>query len=567
MKILRVNMKDSSIIYQDLNEDMKHLGGRALISYIMLNEVNPWCNPLGDENKIIVASGILAGTTVSCVNRISIGGKSPLTGTIKESNAGGTTSYRMARLGLRAIVLEDQPMNDNTYILYIEKGKTELIEANEFKHLGIYETAEILKKKYNDKIGLVAIGPAGEKLYQAAGIANMDNDGVPSRFSGRGGLGAVMGSKGIKAIVINDKEGEALEISNEELFNATRKTISNTIVTNDAIANSYTKFGTANLVNLTNSIGALPTRNFSNGSFEGKDNINGQTLYDLITQRGGEGKPSHACMPGCLIRCSNIFPDESGKAIVSPIEYETIGLLGSNLAIDNFDDICRMNYICNDLGLDTIEIGGALGVAMEAGVLEFGDGKGAIATLESIKEDSILGKVIGQGAAVTGSVFGVRRVPVAKNQTMAAYDPRAIKGLGVTYATSTQGADHTAGQTLRAPVEHTKAEGQVAASRNAQISNTMHDCIGTCFFVGGAIKGEVKLLSDLYTAMCGEVFSPDDFTLIAKETLLREREFNKRAGFTSSDDRLAEFFYKEKNPVTNTVFDVSQDEMDELFNF
>lgn len=565
MFIIRVNMSSQKVTIEDVDSKWQKLGGRALVSQIMIDEVQPNCDPLGEDNKIIIAPGLLAGTTVSCVNRISIGGKSPLTGTIKESNAGGTTAYKLARLGVKAIILEG--LSTALSILYISKGEIELKPAEELCGVGVYGTAEALKEKYGKNIGLVINGPTGEKRCRAAGIANADNDGVPSRFSGRGGLGAVLGSKGIKAIVIDDRDVPGVTLSDEVGFNNLKKTISSMILSNEAVANSYTKFGTSNLVKFTDSIGALPTRNFSRGSFEGADGISGQRIYDLIMERKGDGKPSHACMPGCLIRCSNVFPDENGKALVSPIEYETIGLLGSNLSISDIDIVAKLNYMCNDLGLDTIEMGGAIGVAMEAGVIEFGDGDGAVSLLDEVRNNTYLGRVLASGASITGKVLGVTRIPVSKDQTMAAYEPRAIKGLGVTYATSPQGADHTAGQTLRAQVDHRKPEKQVETSRAAQIGNTMHDSIGTCFFVGGAIGGNIKLLADLYCAMTGEILTVDDFMQIAKDTLKRERKFNEAAGFNQVHDRLPEFFYKEINPDTGTVFDVEQEELNSLFEF
>lgn len=565
MKVLRTDLGNNSTNYEPIPEEWRHLGGRALISKIMTEEVEPVCDPLGPKNKLIIAPGILAGTTASCVNRISIGGKSPLTGTIKESNAGGNTAYKLARLGIKTVILEGIPKENKLKILFISDNKVKLFPAEELKELGVYETAEKLRNRFGKKIGMIINGQGGERLYRSAGIANTDNEGTPSRFSGRGGLGAVMGSKGIKAVVIDDSNAKGIIIQDEDLFKKTRSIITHTIINNEQIANSYTKFGTAGLVALTNSIGALPTRNFSNGSFEGSEKINGQRLYDLIKER--KGKTSHACMPGCLIRCSNIFPDEQGKPLVSPLEYETIGLLGSNCGIDNLDIIGKLNYLCNDIGIDTIEIGGAIGVAMEAGIIEFGDEEGTINLLNEVKNDTYLGKIIAAGASITGKILGVKRVPVSKDQTIAAYDPRAIKGLGVTYATSTMGADHTAGQTLRSPVEHTKTELQVETSKKAQIANTIHDCIGTCIFVGGAIMGNLQLLADLYTSMSGESWTVEDFMKMSKETLLRERKFNEDAGITIAHDRLAEFFYYEENPVTKTVFDVDEEEMKTIHDF
>ncbi|MGM0396479.1 MAG: aldehyde ferredoxin oxidoreductase family protein [Bacillota bacterium] len=565
MEVLRINLSKNNIKQENPPKDWQNLGGRALISKIMVDEVNPTCNPLGEDNKLIIAPGILAGTTVSCVNRISIGSKSPLTGTIKESNAGGTTAFKLARLGIKTIIIEGK--SDKPKILYISKDKIEIISAKEIWGMGVYGSAEKLKEKYNKKIGLVLIGPAGERQYRSAGIANNDNDGSPSRYSGRGGLGAVMGSKNIKAIIIDDGNTDEVPIHDEVKFKDSKKTITDMILGNDAIKNSYTMYGTSNLVKLTNSIGALPTMNFSKGSFEGSENINGQKIHDLIVERGGEGNTSHGCMPGCLIRCSNVFPDKDGKTIVSPIEYETIGLLGPNLAIGNIDTIAKLNYMCNDLGLDTIEMGGAIGVAMEAGVINFGDEAGALNILEEIRKDTYLGKIIASGASSTGKVLGITRVPTVKDQTMAAYDPRAIKGLGVTYATSTQGADHTAGQTIRANVDHRKPEGQVEASKGAQITNTLHDCLGTCFFLGGGIGGDLNLLGELYLSMSGVKLSLDELMKISKDTLKRERKFNTDAGFSSADDMLPEFFYKEENPDSGTVFDVDKNEMDKLFDF
>lgn len=567
MRILRVNLEQKEVHYVECPQDIEMLSGRALISKLMLEEVDPSCDPLGPRNKLILAPGILGGTTVSCVNRISIGAKSPLTGGIKESNGGGITGYKLGRLRVKALILEGQPLYEQWNILLVSGEKAELVPSGELQGLGVYETAEKLKERYGRHVGLVIIGPAGERLYRSAGIANSDMDGVPSRYSGRGGLGAVMGSKKIKAIVIDDSRVPGPLIADDELFKKTRQEISKTILENELIAETFTKYGTARMVKVVNSLGGLPTRNFSTGAFEGAENISGQKMYELITTRQGEGDPSHACMPGCLIRCSNVYPDEKGQALVSPLEYETIGLLGSNCGIDNLDVIARLNYICNDLGLDTIDAGGAIGVAMEAGVLSFGDAEGALGLLEEVRKDSYLGKIIAAGTALAGQILGVKRIPACKGQGIPAYDPRAIKGLGVTYATSPMGADHTAGHTIRVQIEHARSEGQVDASRHTQIAHTVHDCIGTCYFVEGAIKGKMELLANLASAMSGRSWSVEDMKTIARETLLREVKFNERAGFHPSGNRLPEFFCREENPASKTVFDVPQEEMDRIFNF
>jgi len=566
-KILRINTNSNDINFEEVSEEYNKLSSRALISKVLTNEVKPTCDPLGKYNKLIIAPGYLAGTTVTCVNRISIGAKSPLTGGIKESNAGGNTAYKLGKLNIKAIILENTPDNNETKILYISKDNTEIVEFPKIKNAGVYKSAEILKEKYGEKIGLILIGPVGEKMYVNSGISNTDNDGSPSRFSARGGLGAVMGSKGIKAIVIDDENASTPDIKDKNTFKDIQKQITNLVINNEAVANSYTKYGTSNLVDLINEMGALPTHNFSKGKFEQANNVSGKKLYELIEERKGEGKHSHACMPGCLIKCSNVFADKDGNTIVSPIEYETIGLLGPNCGIGSLDTIGKLNYKCNDLGLDTIETGGAIGVLMEAGVIDFGDETGALNLLEEVKKDSYLGKIVASGAGNAAKVMGVKRAPISKNQTMASYDPRGIKGLGVTYASSPMGADHTAGQTLRADVEHTKPEGQVEASKNAQINNAIHDSIGTCFFVGGAIKGKIELLASLITAMTGNEYTIDTLKNIAKDTLLREKDFNKNAGLTSAYDRLAEFFYEEENPDVSTVFDVKDEDIKKVHDF
>ena len=189
-------------------------------------------------------------------------------------------------------------------------------------------------------------------------------------------------------------------------------------------------------------------------------------------------------MPGCTIRCSNNYADANGESIVSPLEYETIGLMGSNLGIDDLDKIARLNWMVNDLGLDSIEIGAALGVAAKAGLMKFGDYERAEELIVEIKQNSPLGRLLASGATITGKVLGIEQVPAVKGQAMSAYEPRAIKGTGVTYATSPQGADHTSGLTIRAKVNHLDPNGQAALSRTFQINMAGYDTLGACIFAG-----------------------------------------------------------------------------------
>jgi aldehyde:ferredoxin oxidoreductase len=319
---------------------------------------------------------------------------------------------------------------------------------------------------------------------------------------------------------------------------------------------------------LAQSFGAVPVRNFSAGQFKNLEKINGDTMRDTILARGGDGDTSHACMPGCVIRSSNCFPNPEGKKIVSPLEYETIGLVGTNLAIDSLDTIAELNREMNDLGVDTIELGAALGVAAEAGLMEFGDGKRAMELLQEIRQGTPLGRVLGQGAATVGKVYSTSRVPVVKGQAMSAYDPRAIKGTGVTYATSPQGADHTCGLTIRAKLDHLDPKGgQVEASIAGQLNTAGYDTLGACMFSGfGFSTAPPDTIRDLVKGQHGIDLGEEPLKTLGRETLKLEREFNKAAGFGAADDRLPEWMTLEPLPPTNAVFDVPAEDLDHIFD-
>jgi len=286
-------------------------------------------------------------------------------------------------------------------------------QADDLAGQGVYEAAINLVKRYGDKVAIALIGPGGEMGLAAAGIQNIDKDRIPSRIAARGGLGAVMGSKRLKAIIFDSHDGQKPAIADPARFKKAQQTF-NQALAGHPVVNSFTDYGTAGMTSITNAFGCLPTRNFSSGQFEGADRISGETMRELLLGRGGESKTTHACMAGCTIRCSNVFGDAEGHTIVSPLEYETIGLMGSNLGIDDLDMIARLNWQVNDLGLDSIEIGGTLGVAAEAGLMEFGNGEQALKLIEEIRSGSALGRVLGNGAGITGRVFNVRRVPVVK---------------------------------------------------------------------------------------------------------------------------------------------------------
>lgn len=565
-KIIRVNMTDKTLSEHEVPSKYNMLGGRGLTSQIILDEVDPTCHPLGEKNKLVIAPGLLAGTRVSTSGRISIGAKSPLTGGIKESNAGGTAAIKLAKLGIKSVILEGKPKNDEWYILKIAKDEIELINAeDDLVGLGNYDTASRLKEKYGKKIAVMSIGQAGEFQMSAASVAVLDQDGIPCRHCGRGGLGAVMGSKKLKAIVIDDNEAneKLIDIQNEDAFNAINREWAKVLI---VAKKGLTEFGTTALVDPINAIGGLPTKNFSKGSYESAEKINGRTLAETIKSRGG--KPSHACQPGCVIRCSNVYHDKDGNYLTSSLEFETVTLFGSNIENDSLDVIAECDRKCDDYGLDTIEMGNTIAVAMEGGLEQFGDKEAPLKLLDEVAKGSVIGRVLGQGASVTGKVLGVERVPAVKGQAMAAYDPRSLKGTGVTYATSPMGADHTAGNMLPGAfgLNPNLSDGQSEGSRKRQIMATVIDTMGLCIFVGVDMP-QMEYLSKLLTNAVGKEVSVDDILDIGKEVLRNEIKFNKLAGLNELHNRLPEFFKREKLAPKELVFDVKDIELDMVHNF
>src|SRR5512134_1031670 len=574
-QVWRVNVREQTLKQEPIPDSWKRLGGRGLLARILLDEVDAKCDPLGPESKLIFAPGLLVGHMLSSTDRISVGGKSPLTGGIKEANAGGRTGLHMTHMGIHALIIEDQPREDGYWVLHLSLNGAKwekaddpsLFSGQSLVGLGVYATAPKLIEKYGDKVAIAMIGPGGEMRMKAAGIQNLDKDRIPSRIAARGGLGAVMGSKGLKAIVFDHAGGQKPPIADPEAFKIAQKDYTKAVMEHPQSI-TYRDYGTAAMAHMCDGFGALPTRNFSSGHFEEVDGISGETLREFLLERGKPSDASHACMAGCTIKCSNIFGGEDGKMIVSPLEYETIGLMGSNLGINSLDTVARMNWQVNDLGLDSIEIGAALGVAAEAGLMKWGDGDGAMKLLHEIRRGTELGCTLDDGAVATGRRYGIERVPVVKGQAMSAYEPRAIKGTGITYAVSPQGADHTAGLTIRAKVNHLDPTVQKDPSLTAQLNMAGYDTLGACIFAGfGYAATPDGVVKRLLKARYGWDDLPENtLQALGKETIKMEREFNRRAGFTKEDDRLPKWMTEQPLPPHNAVFDVSEEVLDHIFD-
>jgi aldehyde:ferredoxin oxidoreductase len=572
MKIIRVNMGTKAVSVEDVPQDYMGLGGRGLTSIMINAEVPPKCDPLGPENKLIVAPGFLSGTTLANTSRISIGAKSPLTGTIKESNAGGTAAAALGHLGITAVVIEGQaPEGELSFLTIDEKGDASLIPAQEYKGMRTYKLVEKILEVYGEKASVLCIGPAGEYRLAAASIQSSDIDGRPCRAAGRGGLGAVMGAKGLKALIVDQRGKSADPIADPKAFKEAAKAVAKAIREDHMSGKVMPELGTAGLVAPVNSMGAFPSYNARKGVLDGWEKISGEAMAKLIQERGGN--TTHMGCAQCIVHCSNEFVDREGKYVTSSLEYETIWAMGGMTGIDDLDTIARLDNLCDDIGVDTMSTGVAVAVAMDAGYKEFGDREAAIDMVEDIGKGTEFGKILGNGPAAIGKHFNHTRVPVVKGQSIAAYDPRAMLGHGVTFATSPMGADHTAGNVVGAyltqQLDPLKKEGQVEISRNLQIATAAADCTGLCFMAVVALTtpegGEAFL--KVINAKFGTQLGPDDIPGMGIRVLKAEREFNRKAGFTNQDDRLPRFFYEEPLPPHNTVFIISDEELDSTFDF
>ena len=579
-KILRINMgaDGGPAVKTEPLGDYAGFGGRGLTSAIVSKEVPPLCHPVGEDNKLVIAPGLLSGSTAAMSGRLSVGCKSPLTGGIKEANAGGQPSQMLGRLGYAAVVLEGQPKEEALYKILINKDGVEIQEANDLCMLGNYDLIDKMKAEYGEKVSCISIGPAGEMKLSAASIACTDMEQRPTRHAGRGGVGAVMGSKGVKVIVINDDGMKMRQPQDPDAFKAANKEWVAGLKKHSLTGEGLPAYGTNVLTNVINEAGAYPTNNFLKGQFDGASKISGETQAETEEARGGKGAATHGCHRGCIIRCSGTYRTKDGEYLTKQPEYETVWAHGGDCGIDDLDAIAMMDRLDDDYGVDTIEMGATIAVAMEAGVAKFGDAEAAINLIKEVGQGTPLGRILGSGAAVTGQVYGIERVPVVKKQAMPAYDPRAVMGIGVTYATTPMGADHTAGYAVGSNIagiggktDPLSPEGQIELARNLQIATAiLTDSTGMCLFIAFAILDQpetLEALVSLINAFSGQSFTAGDLLEQGKTILKMERDFNFRAGFTEKDDRLPEYMKKEKLPPHDITFQVTDEDLDEVFNF
>jgi aldehyde:ferredoxin oxidoreductase len=543
-KYLHIDLGKQSIDTEELEGEDVIRVGRHYIAKTLLERDVATVDPLSPENPLIFSAGPFAGSNFSNANRTSVGCKSPLTGGVKEANAGGTFGFALGQLEISGLTLYGAS-SDWVVIRIAKGGEVSFEDAKPYLGKGNIEAAAMLFEKYGQKVSVGLCGPVGEYQGLVAGISFTDPEGRPVRIAARGGVGAVMGSKKVKAIVV-DMDKMPTFHDRKKLMGSIREYTR--LLKADPAIEAFGKFGTAMVGDFTNQVGGLPTRNFSAGqivsSDEGPLKLGGTFIREQNMARGGE--PTHACMPGCMIRCSNIYVDDKGEEMVSPMEYETLGLMGSNCGLTDPDDVARLNHIANDLGVDTIEIGAMLGVLMEAGEGAFGDPEFMRVALEDIRAGNERGRLLSQGTARVGEHYGVKRVPVVKKQGISAYDPRVIEVTGISMMVTAQGADHTAGNLPTFKSEGKTTSELVDASLDIQTACAAVDSLGLCVFGRSVTNVNHELIATALNDAHGTNYDASFLTELGRETLQMEWEFNRRAGFTDEDDEFPAFFFDEE---------------------
>jgi aldehyde:ferredoxin oxidoreductase len=548
-RLLYVNMTDQTTSYEPFPDEWKLLGGRGLSAKILTKECDPTCDPLGPDNVLVMAPGVLSGTTAPTSGRISIGGKSPLTNGIKEANAGGNPGQHLMKLGIRAIVVKGQPTDrDKRYGLRVDEGKVSIVSADEYKGMWNYALCDKLLANETKTASVISIGPAGELGLSGASVACTDQDAErrPARHAARGGLGAVMGSKGLKWVLVDPGKARARKAANSKAFNALNKGYSKDYLGGPQMF----KHGTSSVVPLANMLNTFVYKNRTEGQSPDVEALDGARIVESFEERGGG---MHNCMTGCIVKCSNIVHDKDGNYKTSALEFETLTLLGGSCAIKTFDEVADLDRLCDEIGLDTIETGAAIAILMDSGGMEWGDSAAAIKLLGEIGEGTEKGRMIGNGAVATGKGLNHKRVPHARGQAIPAWDPRPLKATGVTYAAGPMGADHTAGLIVNPGLP---ADQYAQASQEVQLINMVCDSSGFCQFLGPNLDN----IREYYGLLYGIEMSREEIADQGWEALQDEWNFNAAAGWKDEDNGLSECLVEEGiGPDHSMKFDVSLD--------
>jgi aldehyde:ferredoxin oxidoreductase len=533
-RIIYVDMSDQSVNVKDFPAEWNLLGGRALSAKIMHAECDPSCDPLGADNVLVMAPGALSGTTAPTSGRISMGGKSPLTNGIKEANAGGNPGQHLMKLGYRAIVVKGQPKDRNAlYGMRVTGDGIEVVAADDCKGMWNYALCDKILANEDKKASAITIGPAGERMLSGASIACTDQDKErrPARHAARGGLGAVMGSKGLKYVIIDPGKAKTRTPTDPKAFMAKTKSYSSEYLGGPQMF----KTGTSSFVGIANMLHTFVYKNRTEGQSPNVEALKGERIVESFETNGGG---MHNCMTGCIVKCSNIVHNSSGEYVTSALEFETLTLLGASCAIESWDQVAVLDRLCDEVGLDTIETGAAIAVWMDSGNMEWGDFEGAKKLFDEISEGTETGRMIGNGACAVGKKTGHKRVAHSHGQSVPAWDPRPLKATGVTYAAGPMGADHTAGLIINPGM---KPDEFARASQESQMVNAVVDSSGFCQF----LQPHMIDLADYYTAFFGEEVSKEQISDIAWSCLEDEWAFNTKAGWKPEDDVLSDCMIEE----------------------
>jgi len=553
-RMIRVDMTQQKAEIVPFPDAWKLLGGRGLSARILLEECDPKCDPLGPANVLVMAPGVVSGTAAPTSGRISMGGKSPLTQGIKEANAGGNPGQDLMKLGFRCIVVTGQPKDaGKRFGLEVGADGVKVVPADAHKGKWNYKLIEDLGKQYPKTASFISIGPAGEMRLSGASIActDQEQDRHPARHAARGGLGAVMGSKGLKYVAVDAGKARVRQPAKRKEFMALCKTYTKNYMDGPQMF----KTGTSTVVPVANMLQTFPYKNRTEGQSPDVATLDGARIVESFETRGGG---MHNCMTGCIVQCSNVVHDAEGKYKTSALEFETLTLLGANCAIASWEDVADLDRLCDEVGLDTIETGAAIAILMDSGGMEWGDAEGAKRILREIAEGTELGRAIGNGAVATGKWRKHHRVPAVKGQALPAWDPRPLKATGVTYLTSAMGADHTAGLIVNPGLP---AEEWARASQEAQLVNAVTDSSGFCQF----LQPSLDAIREFYGLLYGEEVTQQQIADLGWQCMSDEWEFNRRAGFKAEDDVMPECIKQDPIGPAKLVWDVSKEIVEQAY--
>ncbi len=547
--IARINLTSGQVAYEGINEDdaPKYIGGRGLgVKYMLDN--GPTVDPLGPDNLLCFMLGPLTGTEVTMSGRMAIVTKSPLTGTVTDSHHGGWSGARLRWAGFDGLLFKGR--SAKPVYAFVQDGKVELKEASDLWGKGVHDTVKTLLQRHGGDVSVIAIGPAGEKQVRYASFIN-END----RASGRGGTGCVAGSKNLKAVVIKAKKAMPRPADKAAFKPAHQRALA--VIMDESTVTSPRKgglsvYGTNVLMNITNTMGALPTRNSQLTSFPTASEIAGEKIKETILV---DDPTCHACPVACKKEV-----ETHGKYGVhmESYEYEPAWSLGANCANDNRDSIAVLIDLCNDYGFDAIEHGNVLSVAMEASEKElvreripFGDPDKMIELTHQVGNREGLGNTLAEGAARAAAAFGDPHIAMTvKGQSIPAYDPRGLKGMGIAYATSNRGACHLRAYTPASEIlgvpEKTDPlawEGKGKLTKVFQDLHAVSDSFDLCKFSAFA-EGPEEYAAQ-YAAIVGVPMTAEELMKTGERIYNLERYYNNLAGFREGSDYLPERFLKE----------------------